>query len=646
MISKRLLQFLDLATIRGVLKVKTPEEFDALVQRIETSASRHPAHYRFRLALLAILGYAYILCIFLLLYGLLWGLRQFAALMQDPYLIARLNWITFLLGLGLLRLFWIRFPLPKGVSLNRQQAPALFAAIDELTQALKAPRFNHIFLTAELNAAVAQRPRFGFIGWQVNYLLLGLPLMQALSPEQLRAVMAHELAHLSGDDGRFAGWIYRIRQAWFELAEKFQAERHGGFLFRQFFSWYGPFFKAYSFVLARTQEYEADRRAAQIVGAENKAEALLNLSIHSHFLQRQVWPKIYQHTADLSTPPNDAITQLLNQLTSGPEVDDAARWLALDLARQTDNHATHPCLTERLAALGYEIAANPMPALLTVRAAQVFLGDALPELTLKLDQFWKQEEAQAWEQRHTQKQQQTKSLVRLETKAERHPLTVEETWKQGYLTWQLRNPEAAIPLFQNVLAQSAQHPMANYHLGQILLDQSDPNGVNHLEIAMERDPALVIPVCQLLYDFFRKQENMLAAEKYQHRWRQHAKPWKLAREERTQLKATDQFRPHQLPVAEIQQLTEQLSEYPEVKTAYWVQKQVTRFPEKPVYGLGIVRRHYPGEGPNYQTDTELTARLMTELSFSGELNLIILNRATMTLWQGLRKVSGAMVYHT
>ena len=187
--------------------------------------------------------------------------------------------------------------------------------------------------------------------------------------------------------------------------------------------------------------------------------------------------------------------------------------------------------------------------------------------------------------------------------------------------------------------------MANYHLGQILLDQADPSSVNHLETAMERDPALVIPACQLLDDFFRKQKNMLMAEKYQHCWRQHTQPWKLAQEERTQLKATDQLRPHQLPVAEIQQLAEQLSEYPEVKAAYWIQKQVIRFPEKPVYGLGIVRRHYPGEGPNYQTDTELTARLMTEISFSGELNLIILNRATMALWQVLSKVRGAMIYH-
>ena len=142
------------------------------------------------------------------------------------------------------------------MSLNRKQAAGLFSVVDELTKSLKAPQFNHILLTADLNAAVVQRPRFGFIGWQINYLLLGLPLMQALSPDQFRAVVAHELAHLSGDDSRFSGWIYRVRQAWFELAEKFQSDRQGGFFFRQFFSWYGPFFKAYSFVLARAQEYE------------------------------------------------------------------------------------------------------------------------------------------------------------------------------------------------------------------------------------------------------------------------------------------------------------------------------------------------------------------------------------------------------
>ena len=644
MTRKRLSPFLDLATLRNVLKVKTPEEFDAFVQRIETEAALHPAHYRFRLACLAFLGYAYILCVFVLLYSLLWGMRNFLLFTQDPYLTARLNWITFLLGLGLLRLFWVRLPAPKGVPLNRKQAPALFTVIDQLTQTLNAPRFNHILLTPDLNAGVVQRPRFGFIGWQVNYLLLGLPLMHALSPEQFRAVAAHELAHLSNHDSWFAGWIYRVRQAWFELAEKFQSDRQGGFLFRRFFCWYGPFFKAYSFVLARTQEYEADRRAAEIAGADHKADALLNLSIHSHFLQKKFWPNIYQQNTDLATPPKGVITALLHDLGTATTAEEAPQWLALDLARQTDNEATHPSLTDRLTALGYKITANPLPTPVNLSAAQAFLGDALTDLAERLDQFWIQEESNFWKLQHSQKQQQIKTLARLDAKAKTHFLTIEETWKRGLLTWQLRDPKSAIPLFQDGLAQAPEHPMMNYHLGQILLDQQDDSGVEHLETAMARDPALVIPACQHLSTFFRQQDNLVMAEKYQYRWRQQDKPWKLAQQERTPLKADDQLMPHQLPETEVKQLVEQLSEYPEVKAAYLVRKQVTRFPEKPFYGLGIVRRYYPGEGPNYKTDSELSTLIINEISFSGELNLMILNRTTINLLQILRKVSGAMIY--
>ena len=334
----------------------------------------------------------------------------------------------------------------------------------------------------------------------------------------------------------------------------------------------------------------------------------------------------------------------MHELGTGAASKNAAQWLALDLARQTDNAATHPCLTDRLAALGYTITANSLPAPLTVSAALSFLGDALPEMTAHLDQFWKQEEAKAWDRLHAHKQHQNKSLARLEAKAQSYPLSVEEIWKRADLTWQLRNPESAIPLLRAVLAQSPQHPMANNHLGQILLDRNDSSGVRHLEIAMDRDPALVIPACQRLYAFFRQQENRSLAEKYQQRWRQHEKLWKLARKERTQLTEQDHFSPHRLPEAEVKQLAEQLSEYSEVKAAYLVQKQVTRFPEKSFYGLGIVRRYYRGEGPTYKTDSELTDQLSTEISFSGELEILILNRATMNLWRILRKVSGAMIY--
>ena len=89
-------------------------------------------------------------------------------------------------------------------------------------------------------------------GWLNNYLVLGLPLLRALSPAEFRAVLAHEFGHLSGKHGRFSGWIYRVRQTWIQILVSVHQERsYASFLFEPFLEWYAPYLNAYSFVLAR-----------------------------------------------------------------------------------------------------------------------------------------------------------------------------------------------------------------------------------------------------------------------------------------------------------------------------------------------------------------------------------------------------------
>lgn len=199
--------------------IKQQEQFDALVQKTEKYVRREPAQYRLRVGLLAVLGYAYIFSVLALLSGMVWALRQAMVSRGGTYAVDQVNVIASLFGLGIIRLFWVSFPRPKGLELNSKQVPKLFALVDELRVALNTPKFDHILLTDEQNAGVLQIPRLGFLGWQRNYLLLGLPLMQSLSPQQFRAVVAHELGHLSGNHSRFAGWIYRVRKIWFHLAK-------------------------------------------------------------------------------------------------------------------------------------------------------------------------------------------------------------------------------------------------------------------------------------------------------------------------------------------------------------------------------------------------------------------------------------------
>src|SRR5262245_15238202 len=264
------------------------EQFDALVARLEGEARTDPRSYRLKLGAFGALGYLYVFGILLLLGVAMVAIAYAAAVGRGLAGIALKLVIAIVVLLGMvLRSLWVRLEAPTGLELERRDFPQLFATIDELRTAARAPPVHSVLLTNELNAAIVQIPRLGLFGWQKNYLLLGLQLLQLLSEQEFRAVLAHEFGHLSGAHGRFGAWIYRVRASWARLAAALQAEEHwGSFLFVPFFSWYAPKFAAWSFVQARQQEYEADRLAAETVGPKSIAGALVRLRIKDEELSR------------------------------------------------------------------------------------------------------------------------------------------------------------------------------------------------------------------------------------------------------------------------------------------------------------------------------------------------------------------------
>ncbi|XWK91394.1 MAG: M48 family metallopeptidase [Phormidium sp.] len=611
------------------------QEFNTLIQKLEKYARVNPSGYNLRVALLAALGFGYIFLVFALLCTIFWvlGLRQ----------------ISFFLVLAIAQLLYAGFATPKGVELTRQEVPELFAVIDELTTALKTPKFHHILLDTQLNAGVLQVPRFGilFVGWTRNYLFLGLPLMQSLSPEQFRAIIAHELGHLSGNHSRFAGWIYQLRHTWFNLVERFEANGQGGsFLFSKFFNWYAPFFRAYSFVLARNNEYEADRCAAELAGTPNAAQALINLEIKGYYLQEHFWRHFYKQAIDKPEPPDNTVTKMVHELAEPIAESDAKLWLDWGLSEKTNNEDTHPCLCDRLTAFGYlPIGYDlPLPPPIKQTAAEYFFGESLPDITQRLDEKWQQEIAPFWQLIYQKFQRRLQKLNTLTAKAKTHSLTIESTWKYAQLTAEFQGNKAAIPLYEEVLSQQPQHIAANFSLGQIFLEEEDIRGIKHIETAMERDPELVIYGCKLIYEFLQRQGNFTEAQVYRQRMEENFYADREARKERREISDRTQFLPHDLPEAEIKQITEQISTYPQIKEAYLARKSVTHSPEKPIYILAIIRRFLSSDPNKYQTDAEFIDLLLDDLNFSGEVLGIVINQHNIHLREVLRRIP-AIIYH-
>ena len=105
--------------------------------------------------------------------------------------------LLFALGLlwATLRALWVRFDEPDGVPLEREDAPALFEALDRIRQRIDGPAVHRIYLDSEFNASIRQLPRFGLFGGAVNHLSIGLPLLMALDRRRLLSVLAHEYGH-------------------------------------------------------------------------------------------------------------------------------------------------------------------------------------------------------------------------------------------------------------------------------------------------------------------------------------------------------------------------------------------------------------------------------------------------------------------
>ena len=156
---------------------------------LEAFAEHNPGAYRLRVALLAVLGYAYLLAVvlFLLAVELL-----ILSSVRISYIAIKIVWIPLVLVGLVLRSLWITLPVPDGMELEREQAPALFDLIDEVSKKLNGPKVHHVLVSDDYNASIVQIPRFGMFGWLRNYLVVGLPLLRALDPHHvLTVVLGH-----------------------------------------------------------------------------------------------------------------------------------------------------------------------------------------------------------------------------------------------------------------------------------------------------------------------------------------------------------------------------------------------------------------------------------------------------------------------
>jgi Zn-dependent protease with chaperone function len=239
---------------------------------------------------------------------------------------------------------------PPGPELTRDGQPELFGEIEAVAREVGEPLPEHVYLAPDVNAAVTEERRP--FGAARRMLIVGLPLLQALTPRQLRAVIAHEFGHYVGGDTRLGPWTWRTRAAIGRTLEHLRDEESiGRRIVSKPFEWYARLFMRVTAAISRRQEFAADALAARVAGAGAQAAALRR--VHA------VAPAYEAYFGDELLPVLEAgyrppIADGFDRFMASGKVREAVdEHLEAELREdETDAYDSHPSLRERLAALG------------------------------------------------------------------------------------------------------------------------------------------------------------------------------------------------------------------------------------------------------------------------------------------------------
>lgn len=596
----------------------TETDFIQLVRRAERAIQANAGLYRLKLALFALLGYAVIFLILLLLASLLGGIAasvlvsgSIAILLLKKKLIIPVLFMIWVL----LKSLWIRFEIPAGYELTRDRFPELFREIDALRKKLRSLPIHKVILTPELNAAVMQIPRLGVFGWQHNTLFLGLELLLLLSPAQARAVLGHEFGHLSKNHSRFSAWIYRIRATWARVMEAFQENNAlGGKLLQRFFNWYAPNFSAYSFALARSNEYEADAVAANLTSGDTAAAALINTHVTGPYVGEFYWDAFFRQADSNAEPVHMPYTGLAGFMAGKHQFrGDIAARLEQQMTRKTAYDDTHPALAERIHALGTS-PELPLPVSENT-AAVAWLGRGYAQVMQDFDNDWYAQNRERWSERYHYVQDATGKLAELECRPQ-ESLDRDAHWQLAVWTEEFRSAEAALPIFRAYQERFPQDLDAAYVIGRLLYAQHDDACLSKLEMAAA-SPALTVRACELAYFHLLNKGDADAAEAWRQRALDRLELEHRIEAERESVAVDATLLAADMPAAEAAELGKQLAATGLVKAAWLARKEVRYNPHDPVYVVAFKPRGF------YWSHNDVIRRVASRLEVSGHLFVIV-----------------------
>lgn len=288
------------------------------------------------------------------------------------------------------------------IGITRDEAPGLFKILDEVKREFKNQRISRVRLMTRFNCSTRIRRAPWSLFSTKHDLFLSWPLITMLSKQQLRAVIAHEMAHFQSSNLSPSWWVKKASDA------AWLTRNLAVFLPVQFLlDHLEKRLRALAFFAIQHREKLADLHAARVTDPLTCRNTLMRVE-----LLMGLSPEDYQDCDELfrieSPTPLDNYCRKMCQFLSSTLTSTSKVKSKLDdkLLAITNSKRSHPSIAERLQVIGYDsvtIDDSLLSAVMTEHSsAGLLAGDGAESIRQQVDQAFKDETKASREYWHRQ----------------------------------------------------------------------------------------------------------------------------------------------------------------------------------------------------------------------------------------------------
>ncbi|MXN90428.1 M48 family metalloprotease [Flavobacterium sp. Sd200] len=242
-----------------------------------------------------------------------------------------------LIGMGVLLIFFlIKFIFSKNetdnshlIEITREQQPQLFTFIDDIVKEVNTDFPKKVYISSQVNASVFYDSGFWSMFFPVKKNLhIGLGLMNAVTVNEFKGILAHEFGHFSQRSMKVGSYVYNVNYVlhnmlhdntgysniisrWASISGYFSIFVAGGIKLIGGIQWVlGNVYKVVNInymALSREMEFHADEVAANVAGPEALATSLVRLDLANHALNTVL--DFYAGKIEHNIKPDDIFAQ-------------------------------------------------------------------------------------------------------------------------------------------------------------------------------------------------------------------------------------------------------------------------------------------------------------------------------------------------